>query len=183
MYSKYSQTYEAAAKIKSYGTLLLGEEVCDLSPAAKKLYELYQSVATEGLAERKKISLPSLGSLAANVTIFEPIPLLPEDVTSLEEDDARIRLQGSAIAEFYGETTGTLISDYKNDVIAGRILKAIRLCQVERNILAAATRIEGVDTSLELRAIYFPMTTDGKKPDQILCHLTISELFESSVKL
>ncbi|UTW59965.1 hypothetical protein KFE96_06575 [Kordiimonas sp. SCSIO 12603] len=183
MYSRNSPTYEAAAKIASYGTLLLGEDVLPLSPAARKLYELYQSAAVDGLADRKKISLPTLGRMAAQVTIFEPVPLNPDDLENEAEDDARIRLLGSATAQFYGEITGTLISEYKNATIAGRILKAIRLCQMERNILAAATKIDGAETPLELRAIYFPMTTDGKNANQIFCHLAISEMVEDSIQL
>ncbi len=174
VYSKDSLTYEAASKLKSYGNIILGAKVAEISADNAALYSLYKKVEHNGLADRQKISLPILGKMAAHVTIMEPVPLVLGKENPDEIDDARIRLMGSATVEFYGEATGQLLSENPQKEIAARIIKANRLCIDERNILMASSRLEGTKQKLELRAVYFPMTTDGINADQVFCHLTIN---------
>lgn len=85
--------------------------------------------------------------------------------------DVTVQLQGTHIVSFYGEYTGKGVREEMAEEIAERIITAVTACVETRLPTIAETKTKtGHDKDFVARALYVPLSENGKDVDRCFVH-------------
>lgn len=144
-----------------------------LTNGQKILFNYFQNKApNKKIFQRADFDPKDLPKLLPGIALFDII----EDQTG-NCIDAKTRLLGTGVANFYGEHTNSLLSEYANKKAAERVLSAIKQNQKsEKPVLCYGVSAVEEKSFFEIHGIFYPLANDQMKITQSIC------LFEIKTK-
>ncbi len=131
----------------------------------------YFDEKTEGkrFPKRRDVSPNELKVYLPEICLMEPQYGLDTHVA-----DVKLLLQGTAIANFYGEMTGKMVSSHPNSEVGERIILSCQNCINKRAPLAARAEALSRDKAYHrLTALYVPLSEDNNHIDKLFVHVNV----------
>ncbi|MEX0299301.1 MAG: PAS domain-containing protein [Kordiimonas sp.] len=121
------------------------------------------------LAKRSDVSPNELKVYLPEICLMEPQYGIDNHVA-----DVKLLLQGTAIANFYGEMTGKMVSTHPSPEVGERIKLSCQNCIDRRAPLAARAEALSRDKAyLRLTALYVPLSEDNNHIDKLFVHVNV----------
>ena len=119
--------------------------------------------------KRSDISPRDLKAMLPDICFFVPVW---GEAGQLE--DVYFPLMGTNVVNFYGELTGKTVSAHPNEDVSRRIIATVaRTLETRRATLAESEVLFAGHETSAIRALYVPMSEDGKKIDRFFVYFRV----------